>query len=292
MSSCPKASTARLHDRLRHAVLRQVAAEDRRLAAMLRRGLAATSSSRSVDEHPRAVLGEQRSGGAADPARRAGDDRDLPVEHSHAASSVFEAVRLTVRGRRARPACRRRREGPPGSRASSRSLRGATAPRRRRAHSRTGSSARGYAPGSGTRVDGTACASPSARSASGVTRGTSTGSATTVSCAAARSPATRPWTGARPAAPSSRTANGSRPSSSPALPTTSTSSQASTSSRCPRSASVSPLNCASAFGDPNRSDAPPTSSTPVRPETPAVTAGRGGDACRRSRRRRERSRKA
>jgi hypothetical protein len=35
------------------------------------------------------VLGEQRCGGAADPARRAGDDRGLPVEHSHAASSVF-----------------------------------------------------------------------------------------------------------------------------------------------------------------------------------------------------------
>ena len=72
-----------------------------------------------------------------------------------------------------------------------------------------------------------------------------------------------PKTGARSSEPSSSTGNG-RSSASSALPTASTSSQTSLSVRHARSASVSPRNDASAFGEPNRSDAPPTSSTPGR----------------------------
>ena len=62
--------------------------------------------------------------------------------------------------------------------------------------------------------------------------------------------------------------------------------QTSPSWRPARSASISPLNRASAFGDPNRSDAPPTRTTPVS----AVTPRSGRARCTRLRGRRGRSR--
>ncbi len=92
-----------------------------------------------------------------------------------------------------------------------------------------------------------------------VIRGQSTGRNTATSWVAARSPATTPAIGARTSAASSSTSNGS----SPALPTTSTSSHASASTRRPRSCSVSPSSSISAFGEPKRLLAPPTSRTPV-----------------------------
>ncbi len=84
MSSWPNASTAALDERLGHAVLRQVAAEDRGLAADLRGRLLGELGVEVADQHARAVLGEQLGRRAADPAGRARDDRGLPVQHTHA----------------------------------------------------------------------------------------------------------------------------------------------------------------------------------------------------------------
>ena len=100
---------------------------------------------------------------------------------------------------------------------------------------------------------GNRCGGCRARGAApGVIEGDVDGEATTTSCRARRRPATSPWTGARDErAVVERRGTAARP---PALPTTSTSSQASASSRAPRSASVSPRNRASAFGDPKREE--------------------------------------
>ena len=112
----------------------------------------------------------------------------------------------------------------------------------------------------------------SSRRSSGVTSGVSTGRTTHVSCVAARRPAITPNTAARSSVPSSRTGNGSCPSS--AFPTATTSSHTSLRIRHARSPSVSPRNDASAFGEPNRSDAPPTRSTPVAATRSATAPSR------------------
>ncbi len=100
--------------------------------------------------------------------------------------------------------------------------------------------------------------------------------------------ATRPARRGRalaPSVPSSTSGNGSSSPSS-AFPTATTSSHVSWRTRQPRSASVSPRKRASALGEPNRSEAPPTSRTPV-------TAMRSATApCRRSGVRRAPSRRA
>jgi hypothetical protein len=78
----------RRDERLRHARLGQVAAVHRRLARDLVSDLRREVRVQVVDHDLRAVLGQQLSGGAADPARRAGHDRDLPVEDSHCRDDI------------------------------------------------------------------------------------------------------------------------------------------------------------------------------------------------------------
>ena len=55
-----------------------------------RRGLLGDVAVEVVDQDLRALLGEQLGRGAADAARRAGDDRRLAVEYSHSCFSSFE----------------------------------------------------------------------------------------------------------------------------------------------------------------------------------------------------------
>ena len=68
---------------VRHALLGEVAAEHRGLARDLRRRLLGDVAVEVVDEHARALLGEQLRGRAADSTRRSGDDRRLSVQDSH-----------------------------------------------------------------------------------------------------------------------------------------------------------------------------------------------------------------
>ena len=160
----------------------------------------------------------------------------------------------------------RRPRAPPGSRLAARARRAATR------DSSSGSIVFAYTPGSGP-VCGTRGRRASSRSSSGVTSGASTGRTTHVSCVAARRPAITPNTAARSTVPSSRTGNGSsarrppfrrrRPRHSVALRI-----------RHARSPSVSPRKDASAFGEPNRSDAPPTRSTPVAATRSATAPSR------------------
>jgi len=81
MSIWPKASTARSTS-LADALLRQVAGEGHRVPADLARGLSGGVAVEVVDHHARAVLGQELRGGAADAARRSGDDRRLAVKYS------------------------------------------------------------------------------------------------------------------------------------------------------------------------------------------------------------------
>ena len=89
----------------------------------------------------------------------------------------------------------------------------------------------------------------------------STGTTTATSCVAFRSPAAIAATGPVPSSPSA--GNGSLS----LRPTAIVSAQTSPSKLHARSASVSPSNCASAFGDPKRLLAPPTSRIPVSPRS-------------------------
>src|SRR3954454_25187430 len=73
----------RLDERVGHAVLRQVAGVDGRLAADLVRRLLRQVPVEVVDHDLGAVLGEQLGRRAADAPGAAGDDRDLVVEDSH-----------------------------------------------------------------------------------------------------------------------------------------------------------------------------------------------------------------
>jgi hypothetical protein len=73
----------RAYDPLGHALLRQVASDDCRLAVDRRRRLLGDVGVQVGEQQPRAVCRQQLRGGAPDAARRAGDDRDLAVEHPH-----------------------------------------------------------------------------------------------------------------------------------------------------------------------------------------------------------------
>ena len=75
---------------VRHALLGEVAAEDGGLARDLGRGLLGDVGVEVVDEHARALLGEQLGCGAADSSRRSGNDRRLSVQDSHSVSFSCE----------------------------------------------------------------------------------------------------------------------------------------------------------------------------------------------------------
>src|SRR5579884_5200 len=132
-----------------------------------------------------------------------------------------------------------------------------TARSRRSPVSKAGSMRRATAHGSGPAWATAASrqASASTRSASAVKSGMSTGTTTARSWVAARRPTAIAATGPVPG------------SASPSPPTTTRSSHASPSMRHARSSSVSPPKRASAFGDPKRLLAPPTSRIPVSPRS-------------------------
>ena len=129
-----------------------------------------------------------------------------------------------------------------------------------------------------------AAGAASARSDGASTSGASTGRKTTTSRRSRPQPGDDPGERrAHRAAVVERAGTAARrPSAS--LPTAIRSSHASPSTRHARSASVSPPSRASAFGEPNRLLAPPTSRTPVSPDDPP----RLGVDVRRSRRGRSR----
>jgi hypothetical protein len=89
-----------LHERVRRAVLREVAGVHDGLAGDLGRRLLRDVAVEVVDHHARAVLGQQLGRRAADPARRSGDDRHLVVQYAHQIL-LFEFRRriLPARGR-------------------------------------------------------------------------------------------------------------------------------------------------------------------------------------------------
>ena len=72
-----------LHECLADAVLREVAAEDGRVALDLGGGLLGEVGVEVVHEDSCSVGAEQLCGRAADPARGAGDDRRLAVQDLH-----------------------------------------------------------------------------------------------------------------------------------------------------------------------------------------------------------------
>ena len=98
MSTAPKASTAFCDD----LVGRRPAWSGRRRGRRSRRrsrsaACSATSPSRSLISTLRALAGEQLGGGAADAARRAGDDRRFAVKKSHRSAFSFSFVKSARR---------------------------------------------------------------------------------------------------------------------------------------------------------------------------------------------------
>jgi hypothetical protein len=74
----------RLDELLGHPVRGQVAREQRGLTVDLRGRLLGALGVEVVDEHARAVLGQELRRRPADAARRPGDDRGLAVQNAHA----------------------------------------------------------------------------------------------------------------------------------------------------------------------------------------------------------------
>ena len=122
MSILPQASIAGGDELVGGALLGEVAGVDRGLARDLRGRLLGDVAVEVVDQHARALLGEQLRRRAADAAGRSGDDRHLAVEDSHGRSPDFvirEAAILHRLGPRRAPCPAHPRPAPraPGHRA-------------------------------------------------------------------------------------------------------------------------------------------------------------------------------
>ena len=200
--------------------------------------------------------------------------RHAPVSRRRARRARPPALAPSPRSppRRGPCACSRSAGASRRPRARSGSRREGTAPRGRLAPRARGRAPWRRRPECGP-VWGTARSFASSCRSSGVTSGQSTGSTQQTSFDAARTPVSTPKTGARSSASSCSTGNGSS-SASASFPTAMTSSNASFRTRHARSPSVSPRKGASAFGEPNRSDAPPTRRIPVAVRRPAKAPSR------------------